>query len=46
MLLEKAMNYAHDVVEGREITTKYVKIQCQWFLRDLERQHSDDYAFY
>ena len=46
MLMEKALQYAQDVVSGKEITTKYVKIQCQWFLRDLERQSDDDFAYY
>lgn len=46
MLLEKAVQYANDVLDGKEIANKYVKMQCKWFLRDLERQHDDDYAFY
>lgn len=46
MLLEKSIQYANDVLDGKEIANKYVKRQCEWFLRDLERQHDDDYAFY
>jgi phage terminase large subunit-like protein len=46
MLFDKAVKYANDVLDGKEIANKYVKKQCTWFLRDLERQHDDDYAFY
>jgi phage terminase large subunit-like protein len=46
MLLELATQYAEDVISGKEITNKYVKKQCQFFLRDLERQHDDEFAFY
>lgn len=46
MLLEKSIQYANDVLDGKEIANKYVKRQCEWFLRDLERQHDDDCAFY
>lgn len=46
MILEKAIKYAQDVIAGTEITTPEVKIQCEWFLRDLERQHDEDFAFY
>jgi hypothetical protein len=46
MILEKAMQYAQDVVDGKEITTPEVKIQCRWFLQDLEKQHEEDFLFY
>jgi phage terminase large subunit-like protein len=46
MLKEMAIRYANDVIEGREPTTKYVKIQCQWFLRDLERIESDEFPYF
>jgi phage terminase large subunit-like protein len=46
MLFEKAVQYANDVLDGKEIANKYVKMQCKWFLRDLERQHDNDYAYY
>ena len=46
MLFEMAVKYANDVLDGKEIANKYVKRQCNWFLRDLERQHDDDYAYY
>lgn len=45
-LIDKAFNYANRVVEGKEITTKEVIIQCQWFLRDIKRQDNDDFEFY
>lgn len=46
MLFEKACQYANDVLDGKEAANKYVKRQCTWFLRDLERQHDNDYAYY
>jgi phage terminase large subunit-like protein len=46
MLFEKAVQYANDVLDGKEVANKYVKRQCTWFLRDLERQHDDEFAYY
>ena len=46
ILLDKAMQYANDVVSGKERTTKEVRIQCRWFLRDLERQKEDNFPYY
>ena len=46
MLFDKAVKYANDVLDGKEVANKYVKRQCEWFLRDLERQHDNDYAYY
>ena len=46
MLLENAIRYANDVITGKEITTKEVKKQCEWFLRDLERKDWDYYFDY
>ena len=46
LLYEKALRYANNVVNGKEITTKEVIIQCNWFLRDLKRQHDDDFEYY
>lgn len=46
MMIEKALQYARDVIEGKEITTKEVKVQCKWFLSELEKQHQDDYPYY
>ena len=46
MFFEKAFQYANDVISGKEVTNKYVKRQCEWFLRDLERVDSDEFAFY
>lgn len=46
ILLNKAIQYAERVTAGKEITTKEVIIQCQWFLRDLEKQNNDDFAYY
>ncbi len=46
MLFEKAVQYANDVISGEEVTTKYVKKQCEWFLADLEKQDSAEFLFY
>lgn len=46
MLLEKAKEYAKDCISGKEITTFEVKIQCKWFLEDLEKQNNDYYPYY
>lgn len=46
MLLEKAKEYAQDCVSGKEITTFEVKMQCKWFLEDLEKQNNDYYPYY
>lgn len=46
LLLDRAIKYAQRVVEGKEITTKEVIIQCKWFLLDLENQDNEDFSFY
>lgn len=46
MLYEKAHQYALDVVEGKEVTNKYVRKQCLMFLEDLEKQDSPEFAYY
>lgn len=46
ILFEKAVDYAQRVVKGKEITTKEVIIQCNWFLRDLEKQENEDFTYY
>lgn len=46
MLLEKAKQYANDCISGKEITTEEVKMQCKWFLEDLEKQNNDYYPYY
>lgn len=47
MLLEKAIQYAEDVINGKEITTKEVIIQCEWFLEDYnKKQYNNDFKFY
>lgn len=45
-LFDKAMQYADDVVSGKEKTTEEVIIQCKWFKEDLERQEEDEFLFY
>lgn len=46
MILEKAIRYAEKVKAGKEITTKEVIIQCNWFLKDLERQNQEEFEYY
>lgn len=46
MLFEKAIEYANDVISGAEITTFEIKKQCEWFLRDLEKQKEDEFPYY
>ncbi|MGC7873932.1 terminase large subunit domain-containing protein, partial [Desulfosporosinus sp. SYSU MS00001] len=47
ILLDKALKYCTDVVEGREITTIEVGLQCSIFLQDYyERQYNDEFEFY
>lgn len=46
MLFEKAVQYANDVLSGAEVTNKYVKRQCEWFLADLEQQDLAEFEFY
>ncbi|MFQ9264482.1 MAG: terminase large subunit [Clostridia bacterium] len=46
MLLEKAKQYAQDCISRKEITTFEVKMQCKWFLEDLEKQNNDYYPYY
>ena len=45
-LLDLSIKYAEDVVSEKELAPEEVRIQCEWFLRDLELQHSDDYKYY
>ncbi|MEO2596212.1 terminase TerL endonuclease subunit [Clostridium perfringens] len=46
LLLDKAIRYAKDVVDGKEITTKEVKQQCQIFLDDYyEKQYDESFEF-
>lgn len=46
MLLEKAIEYANDCINGKEITTFEVKKQCVWFIEDLRKQKNRDYPYY
>ncbi|MCS6107928.1 terminase large subunit [Clostridium botulinum] len=47
MLLDNAIKYANDVVEGNEITTGEVVQQCKIFLNDYEnRQYNDEFKYY
>lgn len=47
ILLDRALQYAQDVVSGKEITTKEVVSQYEIFLRDYnERQFQEDFEYY
>lgn len=45
-LIDRAKRYANDVLSGKEVTTKEVRKQCKWFLRDIARQKNESYHYY
>ncbi|WP_321834351.1 terminase large subunit [Clostridium butyricum] len=45
-LLDLSIEYAEDVISGKELAPDEVKIQCEWFLRDLELQNDEDFKYY
>jgi phage terminase large subunit-like protein len=46
ILIEKALKYCNDVVNGEEITTDEVKKQCEIFLNDYNiNQYDDNFEF-
>lgn len=46
ILLDKALKYCQDVIEGKEITTWEVTKQCCIFVQDYyENQYKDDFEF-
>ncbi|RMC95199.1 terminase large subunit, partial [Clostridium autoethanogenum] len=47
ILLDKALQYCKDVMEGKEITTWEVKRQCEIFLEDYNtNQYREDFKYY
>lgn len=47
ILLDRAVKYATDVVEGREVTTWEVKKQCEIFIQDYhKRQYEDEFTYH
>lgn len=47
ILLDRALEYCKDVVEGREVTTWEVTLQCSIFIQDYyERQYEEKFEFY
>ena len=42
MLFKMAVQYANDVLDGKEVANKYVKRQCKMVFARLERQNDDD----
>lgn len=45
-LLDMSVQYAEDVISGKELAPEEVRIQCEWFLRDLERQYEQDFPYF
>ncbi len=46
-LLDDALKYCKDVIDGIEITTDEVKQQCKKFLHDYEiKQYEDKFEFF
>lgn len=43
--LDPITQYARDVVEGRVITGRWVRLACERHLRDLDRQGADKFPF-
>lgn len=47
ILLDKALEYCKDVVEGKELTTVEVALQCSIFIQDYyKKQYEDEFEFY
>ena len=46
MLYEKAVEYADNVISGKERVPFEVKQQCLWFKRDLALQEKEDFKYY
>ncbi len=46
ILLDKAIEYAEDVVNGEEVTTWEVETQCKWFFEDLKKQENEEFEYY
>ena len=45
-MIDRAIEYAKSVVDGKQVAGKLVIKACQRFLDDLKRQQSDDFPFY
>lgn len=43
--LDKATAYAQAVATGQEVAGRYERLACERFLRDLERQGSEDFPY-
>lgn len=46
MLFERSLQYANDVIEGKEITTPEVYWECKRFIGLLEEQKKDECLYY
>lgn len=44
-LREKLIKYSHQVIDGEVVACKKHKWACQRFLRDLERENTDDFPY-
>lgn len=45
MNIDRVTQYAIDVVEGKEVTGRYVKLACQRHLDDLEKSNLEPYRY-
>lgn len=45
-LKDKAIQYCHDVISGKELAPPEVVIQCRWTLEELEKQYEEDYPYF
>ncbi len=46
ILLDKALKYCNDVIEGKEIAPDEVKQQCEMFLSDYNiNQYKEEFEF-
>lgn len=45
-MIDRAVQYANDVVDGKQVAGKLAIRACERFLDDLKRQSNDDFPFY
>ena len=45
-MIDRAVEYAKSIVDGKQIAGNLVIKACKRFLDDLKRQQSDDFPFY
>lgn len=43
----KGLQYARDIVEGKIISSKYIRLECQKYIDRIDKyQHDDDFEYY